>query len=76
MSTEPLVVGAVAYTPNVVPICEGIRGYFQDSESPDTQMDFVLYSNYARLVDSLIAGHIDIAWNTNLAYVRTVLQTG
>lgn len=39
-------------------------------------MDFVLYSNYARLVDSLIAGHIDIAWNTNLAYVRTVLQTG
>ncbi|AMC50523.1 hypothetical protein RN06_2070 [Mycobacterium tuberculosis variant bovis BCG] len=76
MSTEPLVVGAVAYTPNVVPIWEGIRGYFQDSESPDTQMDFVLYSNYARLVDSLIAGHIDIAWNTNLAYVRTVLQTG
>ena len=38
-------------------------------------MDFVLYSNYARLVDSLIAGHVDIAWNTNLAYVRTVLQT-
>jgi ABC-type phosphate/phosphonate transport system substrate-binding protein len=38
-------------------------------------MDFVLYSNYARLVDSLIADHIDIAWNTNLAYVRTVLQT-
>lgn len=33
MSTEPLVVGAVAYTPNVVPIWEGIRGYFQDSES-------------------------------------------
>ncbi|MGV7852714.1 PhnD/SsuA/transferrin family substrate-binding protein, partial [Mycobacterium kansasii] len=35
-----------------------------------------LYSHYGRLVDSLIAGHIDIAWNTNLAYVRTVLQTG
>jgi ABC-type phosphate/phosphonate transport system substrate-binding protein len=75
MSAEPLVVGAVAYTPNVVPIWEGIRSYFQASENQDGQMDFVLYSNYARLVDSLIAGHIDIAWNTNLAYVRTVLQT-
>jgi ABC-type phosphate/phosphonate transport system substrate-binding protein len=72
---EPLIVGAVAYTPNVVPIWEGIRAYFAESENPDEQMDFVLYSNYARLVDSLIAGHIDVAWNTNLAYVRTVLQT-
>lgn len=75
MSGDPLIVGAVAYTPNVVPIWEGIRSYFQDTESPDAHMDFVLYSNYGRLVDSLIAGHIDIAWNTNLAYVRTVLQT-
>ena len=73
--SEPLIVGAVAYTPNVVPIWEGIRSYFQSFETPDGQMDFVLYSNYGRLVDSLIAGHIDIAWNTNLAYVRTVLQT-
>src|SRR5262245_16544448 len=72
MAGEPLIVGAVAYTPNVVPIWEGIRSYFQESGGP---MDFVLYSNYGRLVDSLIAGHIDIAWNTNLAYVRTVMQT-
>lgn len=76
MAGEPLVVGAVAYTPNVVPIWEGIRSYFQEAQNPDGQMDFVLYSNYGRLVDSLIAGHIDVAWNTNLAYVRTVLQTG
>ncbi len=73
--SEPLVVGAVAYTPNVVPIWEGIRSYFQGLDDPDAQMDFVLYSNYGRLVDSLIAGHIDVAWNTNLAYVRTVIQT-
>lgn len=75
MSAEPLIVGAVAYTPNVVPIWEGIRAYFQESQNPDSQMDFVLYSNYGRLVDSLIAGQIDVAWNTNLAYVRTFLQT-
>lgn len=75
MLDQPLIVGAVAYTPNVVPIWEGIRSYFQESPDPAAHMDFVLYSNYGRLVDSLIAGHIDIAWNTNLAYVRTVMQT-
>jgi ABC-type phosphate/phosphonate transport system substrate-binding protein len=71
--SEPLVVGAVAYTPNVVPIWEGIREYFAGGPA---EMDFVLYSNYGRQVDALIAGSIDIAWNTNLAWVRTVLQTG
>jgi ABC-type phosphate/phosphonate transport system substrate-binding protein len=69
---KTLVVGAVAYTPNVVPIWEGIREYFRGSPA---EMDFVLFSNYARQVDGLIAGHIDIAWNTNLAWARTVMQT-
>ncbi|MFN8085927.1 MAG: PhnD/SsuA/transferrin family substrate-binding protein [Microbacterium sp.] len=68
----PLLVGAVAYSPNVVPIWEGIREYFAGT---DTEMDFVLYSNYGRQVDALIAGQIEVAWNTNLAWVRTVLQT-
>ncbi|MCP3818649.1 PhnD/SsuA/transferrin family substrate-binding protein [Streptomyces sp. A3M-1-3] len=69
---EPLVVGAVAYTPNVVPIWEGIRDYFRTAP---VEMDFVLFSNYGRQVDALLAGTVDIAWNTNLAWVRTVLQT-
>jgi phosphonate transport system substrate-binding protein len=72
MTTRPLIVGAVAYTPNVVPIWEGIRDYFADSAAP---MDFVLFSNYGRQVESLIEGSIDIAWNTNLAWIRTVLRT-
>ena len=72
MSTEPVIIGAVAYTPNVVPIWEGMRAYFDDTDTP---IDFVLYSNYGRLVEALIAGHVELAWNTNLAYVRTVLQT-
>lgn len=70
--SEPLRIGAVAYTPNVVTIWEGMRDYFADSEAP---IDFVLFSNYGRQVDALLAGVIDIAWNTNLAWVRTVLQT-
>jgi phosphonate transport system substrate-binding protein len=70
--TSPLIVGSVAYTPNVVPIWEGIRDYFAGTPA---EMDFVLFSNYGRQVDALIEGTIDIAWNTNLAWVRTVLQT-
>jgi ABC-type phosphate/phosphonate transport system substrate-binding protein len=70
---KELLVGAVAYTPNVVPIWEGIREYYADAP---VGMDFVLFSNYERLLDALLAGHVDIAWNTNLAYVRTVGLTG
>jgi ABC-type phosphate/phosphonate transport system substrate-binding protein len=69
---EPVLVGAVAYTANVVPIWEGIRDYFRDAP---VGMDFVLFSNYGRQVDALLANTIDIAWNTNLAWVRSVLQT-
>ena len=70
--SEPLVVGAVAYTPNVVTIWEGMRDYFADGPA---EMDFVLFSNYGRQVDALLDGTIDIAWNTNLAWVRTVART-
>jgi len=71
-TTRPLLLGAVAYTPNVVPIWEGIRDYFAGTGA---EMDFVLYSNYGRQVDELLDGAIDIAWNTNLAWVRTVRRT-
>jgi len=67
-----LMLGAVAYTANVVPIWEGIRDYFRDSSSP---IDFVLYSNYERQVEGLLSGHVDIAWNTNVAWVRTLRQS-
>jgi ABC-type phosphate/phosphonate transport system substrate-binding protein len=67
-----LVIGAVAYTANVVPIWEGIRDYFRPSTTP---IDFVLFSNYERQVTALVDGHIDIAWNTNVAWVRTLRRT-
>lgn len=70
--SKPLIVGAVAYTPNVVTIWEGMRDYFADGPA---EMDFVLFSNYARQVDALLEGTIDIAWNTNLAWARTVART-
>lgn len=70
---QEILVGAVAYSANVVPIWEGIRDYFADSAAP---MDFVLFSNYERQVEALLAGHIDIAWNTNVAWIRTLRRTG
>ncbi|MGH9245284.1 MAG: Rv1680 family SBP-like protein [Acidimicrobiales bacterium] len=70
---DELLIGAVAYTPNVVLIWEGLRDYFRDSPAP---IDFVLFSNYERQVDALLDRTIAIAWNTNVAYVRTVHRTG
>ena len=68
-----LLVGAVAYHPRVVTVWEGFRPYFAER---GLDVDYVLYSNYERLVDALVAGHIDLAWNTNTAYVKTEERLG
>ena len=47
MSGETLLVGAVAYHPRIVTIWERFRDYFEDAGVPT---DYVLYSNYERLV--------------------------
>src|SRR5260370_19911624 len=62
-----ILLGAVAYDQKVVTIWEGIREYFR---SDGVQLDFALFSNYERQVESLLAGHIDVAWDTPLAHVR------
>lgn len=70
--SQRLMVGAVAYGAHVVPIWEGIREHFRGQE---VTMDFVLFSNYEAQVEALLAEKIDVAWNTNLAYVRAQLAT-
>jgi phosphonate transport system substrate-binding protein len=70
---DDLLVGAVAYTANVVPIWEGMRAYFRDTGTP---IDYVLYSSYERQLDALFTGHVDIAWNTNVAWVRALHRSG
>src|SRR5271166_2024333 len=69
---RPLVVGAVAYDPHVVPIWEGMRDYFREA---GPAIDYVLFSNYDRQVEALLARQIDIAWNTNLAWVKVHRRT-
>jgi len=66
--------GAVAYTPKVVTIWEGMRAYFH--EEAHLPVEIVLFQSYEAQVTALLsepddaAPRIDIAWNTNLAYLQ------
>jgi phosphonate transport system substrate-binding protein len=68
-----LKIGAVAYAPKVITIWEGMREYLRGQ---GLMTEYVLYSSYPALVDALVAGHIDIAWNTPLAYLQAKERLG
>jgi phosphate/phosphite/phosphonate ABC transporter binding protein len=68
-----LKIGAVAYAPKVVTIWEGMCEYLRDQ---GLETEYILYSGYPALVDALVAGHIDIAWNTPLAYLQAKERLG
>lgn len=67
-------VGAVAYDPKVVTIWEGMVHYF--NEEAHVPVAVVLFQSYEAQVQALLAPRgeavpqIDIAWNTNLAYLQ------
>jgi phosphonate transport system substrate-binding protein len=65
---RPLLLGAVAYDPKVVSIWNGFRQWLA---ARDLDFDYQLYSHYERQVEDLVAGHIDVAWNSPLAWLRT-----
>ena len=66
--------GAVAYDPKVVTIWEDMRSYFHDEAH--LPVEVVLFQSYENQVQALLAQpgevmpRIDIAWNTNLAYLQ------
>jgi ABC-type phosphate/phosphonate transport system substrate-binding protein len=68
---KTLLLGAVAYDPKVVTIWEGFKRYFQQH---GLAFDYVLFSNYERQVDALLEGHVDVAWNSPLAWIRAQRQ--
>jgi phosphonate transport system substrate-binding protein len=68
MNDQTLLMGAVAYDPKVVTIWNGFREYFADH---GLDFDYVLYSNYERQVEALLAGQIHVAWNSPLAWIQT-----
>jgi len=69
MERDALLMGAVAYDPKVVTIWDGFRRWFA---AQDFDFDYLLYSNYERQVEDLVEGRIDAAWNSPLAWVRSV----
>jgi phosphonate transport system substrate-binding protein len=72
--SETIWLGAVAYNPKVVTIWEGMRRYFH--EEAHLPVEVVLFQSYEAQVSALFAHpgepvpRIDIAWNTNLAYLQ------
>jgi len=72
--TRTIWLGAVAYDPKVVTIWEGMRRYFH--EEAQLAVEVVLFQSYEAQVSALLAApgelapRIDIAWNTNLAYLQ------
>jgi phosphonate transport system substrate-binding protein len=72
--SQTIWVGAVAYDPKVVTIWEGMRRYFH--EEARVPVEVVLFQSYELQVQALLrpardsGPQIDIAWNTNLAYLQ------
>jgi len=65
---KPITMGAVLYDPKVSIIWETIRDFFETNGIP---MDVVYFTNYERQVEALVAGLVDIAWNSPLAWLET-----
>jgi ABC-type phosphate/phosphonate transport system substrate-binding protein len=76
MSTPPnapILVGAVLYDPKVSVIWAIIREFFEQNGTP---IDVVFYTNYELQVEALLKGHIDIAWNSPLAWLDAQRRSG
>jgi len=70
---QPILVGAVLYDPKVSVIWDIICEFFSENNCP---IDVVFYTNYELQVQALLKGHIDIAWNSPLAWLDAQRQTG
>ena len=68
MHDKPFTLGAVAYDPKVVTIWEGFKDWFA---SHGFAFDYVLYSSYEAQAEAHLAGHVDVTWDSPLAWVRT-----
>src|SRR5262245_41666457 len=71
--SRPVLVGAVIYDPKVALIWDIIKAFFAGEDCP---IDYVFYSNYDLQVSALVDRHIDIAWNSPLAWVDAQERTG
>jgi phosphonate transport system substrate-binding protein len=70
---QPVVVGAVLYDPKVSIIWSIIREFFEANGCP---MDVKLYKDYDLQNTALLAGEIDIAWDSPLAWLDAQRRSG
>lgn len=70
---KPIIVGAVLYDPKVSVIWDIIREFFEANGCP---MDVVFYTNYELQNRGLLDKHLDIAWNSPLAWVEAQRLSG
>lgn len=70
---KPVIVGAVLYDPKVSVIWDIIRDFFEEIGCP---MDVVFYTNYELQNEALNGGHLDIAWNSPLAWLDAQRLSG
>jgi len=68
MSEQSFILGAVAYDPKVVTIWDGFQEWFGAHGPP---FDYILYTSYERQVAAHFAGHIQVAWNSPLAWLQS-----
>ena len=61
------------YDPKVSVIWDIIRDFFETSGCP---MDVVFYTNYELQNHGLLSGHLDIVWNSPLAWVDAQRLSG
>lgn len=69
---KPIIVGAVIYDPKVTVIWKIIGDFFESKKCP---IELVYYSTYELQVDGLVKGHLDVAWNSPLAWVDALRRT-
>jgi phosphonate transport system substrate-binding protein len=70
---RPITVGAVVYDPKVIVIWDIIKQFFAAEGCP---IECAFYSTYELQVDALMAGSIEIAWNSPLAWVDAERRSG
>jgi phosphonate transport system substrate-binding protein len=72
MSESAILVGAVASSPRVLSFWEAMIEHFR---AQNVAIEYALFSTYERQVESLLLGHIDVAYNSPLSHARVKKRT-
>src|SRR4051794_7394514 len=71
--SKPITIAAVLYEPKVSVIWDIIRRFFEEN---DCLINVIFYTNYTLQIDALLTRHIDIAWNSPLAWLDAQRRSG